>query len=412
MRLFQRACVAVILLAGTSALARAQENRAEVIHWWTSGGESAAVKVFADQFTKAGGTWVDTAIAGGANARTAGINRIVGGNPPTAMQFNTGRQFDELVANDLLRPVDEIAAAQRWEQILPQGIQRAVTREGRFYAVPVNIHGQHWLFYNEKVLADAGVEPPKTWPELVEAGKKLKEKGIIPLAMAGQPNWERSLFNAVLSGYGGPEMFRAFWGERNTDMLESDDFKKVADLYGSLRDLVDPGSPGRNWNDATALVITGKAGMQIMGDWAKGEFVAAGQTAGEDYGCTLLGENGVLVMGGDVFVFPKTDDAKVRPTQDKLANVLLDPVTQIEFNRKKGSIPVRTDVDTSSMDICAQEGMKALKDPKRQVEANELLASPDVTGAVQDVITQFWNNKGMDEATFVEDLTVALQSAG
>ena len=57
-----------------------QEMKAEVIHWWTSGGESAAVKVFADQFTKAGGTWVDTAIAGGANARTAAINRIVGGN--------------------------------------------------------------------------------------------------------------------------------------------------------------------------------------------------------------------------------------------------------------------------------------------------------------------------------------------
>ena len=73
-----------------------------MIHWWTSGGESAAVKVFAEQFTKAGGTWMDTAIAGGANARTAAINRTVGGTPPTAMQFNTGKQFDELVENDLL----------------------------------------------------------------------------------------------------------------------------------------------------------------------------------------------------------------------------------------------------------------------------------------------------------------------
>ena len=86
-----------------------------MIHWWTSGGESAAVKVFADQFAKAGGTWVDTAIAGGANARTAAINRTVGGTPPTAMQFNTGKQFDELVENDLLRDVDELATEQQVE---------------------------------------------------------------------------------------------------------------------------------------------------------------------------------------------------------------------------------------------------------------------------------------------------------
>ena len=94
--------------------ANAEEMKAEVIHWWTSGGESAAVKVFAEQFAKAGGTWVDTAIAGGVNARTAAINRTVGGTPPTAMQFNTGKQFDDLVENDLLRDVDQLATEQKW----------------------------------------------------------------------------------------------------------------------------------------------------------------------------------------------------------------------------------------------------------------------------------------------------------
>src|SRR5277367_5579153 len=91
-----------VLLGISLAAAPAAAQRAEVIHWWTSGGESAAVKVFADQFDKAGGTWVDTAIAGGPNARTAAINRTVGGDPPTAMQFNIGKQFDELVDNNML----------------------------------------------------------------------------------------------------------------------------------------------------------------------------------------------------------------------------------------------------------------------------------------------------------------------
>src|SRR5690349_14862767 len=126
-----RASVSVLALAMSLAwagTATAQENKAEVIHWWTSGGESAAVKVFAEQFTKAGGTWIDTAIAGGANARTAAINRTVGGTPPTMMQFNTGKQFDELVENDLLNDVEAIAAEQKWKEKIPAPILAATTR--------------------------------------------------------------------------------------------------------------------------------------------------------------------------------------------------------------------------------------------------------------------------------------------
>ena len=118
--------LSVALVCSSGAFA---QQKAEVLHWWTSAGESASVKVFADQFTKAGGTWVDNAIAGGANARTAGINRMVGGNPPTMMQFNTGKQFDELVSNDLLRDVEAQAKAGKWREIMPKPIVDATVRE-------------------------------------------------------------------------------------------------------------------------------------------------------------------------------------------------------------------------------------------------------------------------------------------
>src|SRR4029079_17872881 len=143
------ASVSVVALAvglAWAGSASAQEMKSEVIHWWTSGGESAAVKVIADQYTKAGGTWMDTAIAGGANARTAAINRTVGGTPPTAMQVNTGKQFDELVENDLLRDVDQLATEQKWKSVIPEAIVNAATRNGKMFAVPVGIHGQNWLW--------------------------------------------------------------------------------------------------------------------------------------------------------------------------------------------------------------------------------------------------------------------------
>jgi glucose/mannose transport system substrate-binding protein len=393
------------VLAGTSA----QAQRAEVIHWWTSGGESAAVRVFAEQYNKEGGTWVDTAIAGGVNARTAGINRVVGGDPPTAMQLNTGKQFDELAEGGLLADLDSMSNSMNWKSIIPAAIVNAVTREGHVYAVPVNIHGQNWLFYSNAALAKAGAQPPTNWDDVFPALDKLKAAGLVPLAMAGGNTWNRSVFNAVLAGKGGAVMFQDFWGKRDPALVKGAEFRQIAETFRHLHDYIDPGAASRNWNDATAMVIQGKAGMQIMGDWAKGEFTNAGQTPGKDYGCTILSNKGVsYLLGGDVFVFPKQKSAEAAAAQKKLANVMLEPATQIAFAQKKGSIPVRQDVDVASLDACAQKAVAWIKDKQAQVPANELLSPPAITGAVEDVISQYWNNNSMTTDEFITRVAAAL----
>jgi glucose/mannose transport system substrate-binding protein len=389
--------------------ATAQEMKAEVIHWWTSGGESAAVKVFAEQFAKAGGTWVDTAIAGGVNARTAAINRTVGGTPPTAMQFNTGKQFDDLVENDLLRDVDQLATEQKWKSMMPEAIVNAATRNGKMFAVPVDIHGQNWLWMSKSALAKAGAAEPTDWDDVFPVLDKLKAAGLIPLAFSGQKGWERNLFNAVLVGKGGNALWLAIYGKRDAAAAMSAEFKTVAETYGKLRGYVDPGAPGRNWNDATNLVIQGKAGMQIMGDWAKGEFAAAGQTAGKEFDCTILSKEGGYVMGGDVFAFPKLKDPEQQKAQLLLAKVMLEPDTQIRFSQKKGSIPVRLDLDVSSLDACAQKAMKLLADKSHQVPAQELLSPPAMTGAIEDVISQYWNTPSMTTDAFVAKVAAVLK---
>ena len=399
-----KACVTALALAwavaATNDAANAEAIKAEVIHWWTSGGESAAVKVLADQFTKAGGTWVDTAIAGGVNARTAAINRTVGRTPPTAMQFNTGKQFDDLVENDLLRDVDQLATEQNWKGVMPEAIIKATTRNGKIYAVPINIHGQNWLWISKAALAKAGATEPTNWDDVFPVLDKLKAAGLIPLAFGGQKVWERNLFNAVLVGKGGNALWTAIYGKRDATAATGAEFKTVVETYGRLRDYVDRGSPGRNWNDATNLVIQGKAGMQIMGDWAKGEFAAAGQTAGKDFDCTILSNEGGYVMGGDVFAFPKLKDPAQQQAQLLLAKVMLDPETQVRFSQKKGSIPVRLDLDVSALDVCAQKAAKLLADKNHQVAAQEMLSPPALTGAMEDLISQYWNTPAMSADSF------------
>ncbi|MBL8808092.1 MAG: carbohydrate ABC transporter substrate-binding protein [Rhodospirillales bacterium] len=402
---------AALALAAGMGSAGAQQ-RAEVIHWWTSGGESAAVRVFAEQFTKAGGQWVDTAIAGGANARTAAINRTVGGDPPTAMQFNTGKQFDDLVEANLLADVDALARQQNWKAILPEAISAAVTRNGKYFAVPVNIHGQNWIWYNKAVLEKVGASEPKNWDEAIAILEKIKAAGLIPLAFSGQKNWERDLFNTVMLDKAGPAVWNGIYAQRSEAAARSADFRAAVDTFAKLRSYVDAGSPGRNWNDATALVIQGKAGMQVMGDWAKGEFAAAGKTAGKDFGCTLFGsKGGGYVMGGDVFAFPKQKDAAKSGAQLTLAKVMLEPDTQILFAQKKGSIPVRTDLDVSSLDICAQRASKMIQDKSQQVASVQMLAPPAMNGAIEDLVSQFWNGNAMSHDQFVDKMVAILKGS-
>jgi glucose/mannose transport system substrate-binding protein len=210
-------------------------------------------------------------------------------------------------------------------------------------------------------------------------------------------------------GRGGRDMFVGFWGKRDVALVKGPEFRKVAETFRRLRAYVDPGSPGRNWNDATALLISGKAGMQFMGDWAKGEFTAAGLTPGKEYGCTVLNDHGMAyVMGGDIFAFPKLKDASQTKAQQLLARVLLEPDTQIKFAEKKGSIPVRLDVDTSSLDVCARKASGWIHDATTQVPANEMLSPPALTGAIQDLISQYWNEPNMTVDAFISRIADTL----
>jgi glucose/mannose transport system substrate-binding protein len=156
---------------------------AEVIHWWTSGGESAAVKQVAQAYRDAGGTWVDTAIAGGDQSRAVTVNRIIGGNPPAAAQFNTSKQFLDIIEEDLLDPVDGIARRDRWDRMLPAPIIDVIRVRGHWYAVPMNIHMQTWIWYSKAAFARAGIgREPQAMDELFADLDRLKAAGLVPLA--------------------------------------------------------------------------------------------------------------------------------------------------------------------------------------------------------------------------------------
>jgi glucose/mannose transport system substrate-binding protein len=383
------------------------------MHWWTSSGESAAVRVFANAYNQAGGQWVDNAIAGGETAIAAEISRVTGGDPPTAMQLPTGKQLDDLVAQNLLSNLDDLAAAEDFKKILPDIFVKAITYNGHVYALPVNNHGHNWLWYNKSVLEKAGAKEPVTWEDFWAAVDKIKAMGgVIPVAVGAQPWQLGQTFFSVLLSKEGPELYYKAFRDLDVNAIRSPQFKDAAATFIKLRDYSDEGAANREWNIAANMVITGKAGSQFMGDWAKGEYIAAGMTPGKEFNGVLLGENGRtdFTMSSDCFVFPVNKNPEQTKAQKLMAKVMISPAVQIAFNAKKGSEPARLDVDISKLDAIAQYGMKALQKPDQRIPATDFYDTPDFIGAERDLAGQFWADKSMTVDQFVEAFVKIIQT--
>lgn len=383
--------LAAALAASISAPAIAADI--EVTHWWTSGGEAAAVAEFAKAFNATGNNWVDGAIAGGGGtARPVIISRIIGGEPMGATMLNHGRQAEELVEAGLMLDLTEIAEKEGWRDIVhPVSLLDSCTVDGKVYCVPVNIHSWQWLWLSHKAYKDAGVAVPKNWDEFVAAAPALEKAGIVPLAM-GQQAWQTSgAFGVLTVGLGGQDLWTKINVDKDAAAAAGPEMARVFKAYGNAR-AFSKGSTVSDWNQATNMVITGKAGGQIMGDWAQGEFQVAGQVAGVDYTCLPgLGIQEIISTGGDAFYFPKTDDAAKTKAQMEMASMMLTKEVQVAFNLKKGSLPVRGDVDLASANDCMKKGLKILASGNILPDGNQVL-SADTSGQLEDLFVEFWNN--------------------
>ncbi|WP_244283475.1 ABC transporter substrate-binding protein [Pseudovibrio sp. Tun.PSC04-5.I4] len=371
----------------------AQAGDLEVTHWWTSAGEAAAVAELANSFDATGNKWVDGAIAGsGKTALPIIVSRILGGDPMGATMLNHGRQAEELIQAGLMMDLSDIADAEGWkEAVYPPSLLDACTYEGKIYCAPVNIHSWQWMWLSNKAFKDAGVAVPKDWNEFVAASPELIAAGKIPLAM-GQQAWQQNgAFNVLTIGIGGIDLWKKINIEKDAEAAAGPEMTKVFEAAAVARDL-SKDSKVQDWNSATNLVITGKAGAQILGDWVQGEFQIAGQTAGEDYTCLPgLGLNEILDTNGDAFYFPVNKDPEVTKVQKELAKLLLSKETQVSFNLKKGSLPVRGDVDLGTVNDCMKKGLEILAAGKT-LPSGDMVLSTDTSQELQDLLTEFWSD--------------------
>ncbi|RWP83309.1 MAG: carbohydrate ABC transporter substrate-binding protein [Mesorhizobium sp.] len=383
----------------------------DVQHYWTSSSESKAMNTIADSFKERGGKWIDSPSADFDAALAAATSRIAGGQPPSAILMTPSSALRDLAASGQLRDFDDLAAKGGWQKVMAPIVWDKLNVDGHLVALPVGVHAQNWVWYSKPVLEKLKISEPKTFDELFAAADKIKASGGIGIATGGEPWQQVGILYSAFLALGGPEYWNELIVKRSPEALKSPVLTQAFDIFRKVSTYADPASPGRSWNDTTNLVVTDKAGFQFMGDWARGEFLAAGKVAGKDFGCLLTpAEKPGYAILIDVFAFPvNTDDDRIKG-QTLLADSIMEPAVQEKIAEVKGSVPSRTDVDTSKLDTCAQIGSKTLATPGAAVQAAYDALAGDLNGQVTDLAGQFWTDKSMTTEAAVESFSNILQS--
>lgn len=404
MKLKQIVQATMAVTALIAATAQVQAAEVEVLHYWTSGGEAKSVAELKKMMEAKGVTWKDFAVAGGGgeNAMTALKARVIAGSAPTAAQIK-GPSIQEWGKEGVLANIDAAASEGKWDANLPKVVSNIMKYQGHYVAAPVNVHRVNWLWVNPEVLKKAGAKAPGNWDEFFDAADKIKKAGMIAIAHGGQPWQDATVFESVALGVGGADFYKKAIVQLDQASLTGPTMIKTFDTLAKIKTYIDKDAAGRDWNLATAMVINGKAGMQFMGDWAKGEFTAAGKVAGKDFLCLAApGTDKAFTFNIDSLTMFKVKDEQQK-SQLTLASAVMSPEFQEVFNLNKGSIPARAGVSRAKFDSCA---LKSMDDMDATSKSGGLVPSfahgmaidSAKAGAIQDVIAKFMNSTMTSQA--------------
>ncbi|AJC83005.1 sugar ABC transporter substrate-binding protein (plasmid) [Rhizobium etli bv. phaseoli str. IE4803] len=384
--------------AAPVAQAFAAEGMAvDVVHFWVSKSEAAALDVYRKAWAAAGDQWVDMPAENKVAVQRVVSDRIANGYAPAVMQWNANEGSRELPEMGIVLDIDDVAQADHWRDVIPATVFDRISSKGKVYFAPTNIHAENWLWTSTAALAEAGVKTPQTWDELFDAADKIQATGRRAIALGGA-RWEVSLiFNDIVYHKFGPEGYaRLMSGD--AELVQDPRMIEALDMLLRLSDYVEQieQRKDKTWADAAAAVGQGKAGMQFMGDWAKGELAARGYSVDKDFDCSLVpGTSIAYFMVIDAFAFPLTNRDGTAQAQQAFARIVLDRDNQVAFSRIKGSLPVRTDVDPSGLDRCGKLGLEMIKAHKGEVSAQSQAMPTQMSEGWIAVVGDFFNNRNM-----------------
>jgi ABC-type glycerol-3-phosphate transport system substrate-binding protein len=194
--------------------------------------------------------------------------------PDIFMNWGGGGLKQYVDAGKVLDLTPYLKADKAWFNRFFTNVLQTAAFNGKYYGIP-NVGMQPvLLFYNKKVFAANNLTPPKTWDQLLNVVKKLKDAGVTPFILGGQSKWPDLMWEEYLvDRVGGPQAFNAVVAGKKNAWLNPD----IIRANTLLQQLVDAGAFGDNFASTTydgtvtaTLLGTGKGAMELMGNWEYG----------------------------------------------------------------------------------------------------------------------------------------------
>ena len=396
-----RALAALILgvLLIPRMIASAHAQPLNVLHWWTSDSERQAADRLVQQLASQGVEWHDEAIPGGGGGAAIKVltGRVLAGEAPDVAQV-IGRTLTDWADLGLVRPLDDVAHRGHWRQAMFPVVLQTVSRGGKVMAAPLGVHRINTLLYNHHLWVQLRLQPPRTWADVEVAAKTLRAHQITPLAWSDEPWQIATVFETVLLSEGGPALYAELASPQGWSAWQDARVVAALNRLRWLRDLDDEPTTEQPWTASARRLQTGAAGMLIMGDWARGELEAWGEQVGLDFDCLPIPQTaGMHLYSIDTLAMLVGRDAH-RAEQEKMAEILAQPATQMAYNQAKGSVPVRTDIDPSQLDACARDSWQTLARPGSALLpsiAHRMAAVESVRDAMGGVLHRFIKTRSM-----------------
>jgi glucose/mannose transport system substrate-binding protein len=366
-----------------------------VYHTWSSASEVAALNVLRKGITEKGHTWTDVAIPHDTGSNVNLMALITGGQPPNVFMESSPGVYRDLAGLGFQFDLTSWYQKNGYLDHIPAAAAGAIRVDDKIVKVPTGLHIDGMVYYNKAVAKETGVDPSswKSLDDMFADFEKVRAAGKVPLAVGSQPFQVGYLLHALTAAIGGADLYNRIYGPKpDVTAFDAPEYLQVLETLRKFSLEAGPDAQNRPWNETTNQVITGKALMQLHGDWMKGEWLASGATPGKEFGCLQIPGSKAAVVTVDAWgLLGGVSEAKKTAELD-FASVVLDPARQAAFAAAKGSTPVRLDVPKSSLDVCSENVLEVLKDPARQVQSPNNTVDADWQKSIWDVAFTFWGD--------------------
>ncbi len=383
------------LLIATMSWADGEVN---ITHYFGGDLGRAGLEEIFGSFKEATGTTVVDSPIGHEDFKAGILVRAAGGNLPDVFSYWAGARTQFVVDAGTLGTIDDMWAEHGLDDVVAKSVADGATMyNGARYLVPFGYH-YAGMFYNTKVMADAGVtEFPTDWDGFLALCENLKSQGITPIALGSMNRWPAQFwFDYLLLRTAGPE-YRASLMAGEASYTDNE-VQRAMQLW---KDLVDAGYFAANanaddWTQASDRVTRGDAAMTLMGTWITGYWNGNGLMAGDDY---------------DFFEFPMIDagvpNAVVGPVDGWLisansenranaealvAFLASDPASQAKWAQAQGALSPNVNVDESTYTSVMLRALEAVGNADTFAFNYDLATTPPAAEYGLDMFARFMDN--------------------